>query len=73
ENKFTKCEVCVTLKLCLQWTSDKEKRMSFTQKRNQHNEQQIKSRAEKRAYYGNCLKAELCPKKFLSLIIQGRI
>ncbi|CAH3184920.1 unnamed protein product [Porites lobata] len=42
--------------------------MSFAQKRKQHNEQQM---AERRAYYGNCLKAELCPKKFLSLIIDG--
>ena len=28
-------------------------------------------RAERRAYYGNCLKAEVSPKQYLSLIIDG--
>ena len=41
ENKFTKCGVCVALKLCLQGTTDKEKRMSFAYKRKLHNEQQM--------------------------------
>ena len=41
ENKFTKCGVCVALKLCLQGMTNKEKRMTFASKRRKHNEQQM--------------------------------
>ncbi|XP_073254276.1 uncharacterized protein [Porites lutea] len=68
ENKFTKCGVCVALKLCLQGTTDKDKRKSLSFKRKVHNEQQM---AERRAYYSNCLKAELDPDQYLSIIIDG--
>ncbi|XP_078346095.1 uncharacterized protein LOC144631526 isoform X2 [Oculina patagonica] len=68
ENKFTKCGVCVALKLCLQGTNNKDKRRSLAYKRKIHNEQQM---AERRAYYANCLKAELNPDQYLSLIIDG--
>ncbi|KXJ07141.1 hypothetical protein AC249_AIPGENE5999 [Exaiptasia diaphana] len=68
QNKFTKCGVCTLIKHSLRSTRDEQQRMEIQDKRQRHLQQQC---AERNHYYGNRLKAELEPNKYLSLIVDG--
>ncbi|CAH3027411.1 unnamed protein product, partial [Porites evermanni] len=67
-NRFTKCGVCLLITEHIRATTDKKKRVTWTERKQLHMEQQA---GERKKYYKHQKKAEQRPDKYLSLIIDG--
>ncbi|XP_041478017.1 uncharacterized protein LOC121425955 [Lytechinus variegatus] len=67
-NRFSKCDICTTLKTNIEKTTDKVARQTLYQQREIHLEQQ---KNERHKYYKHIQKARREPTKYMSIIVDG--
>ncbi|XP_071143900.1 uncharacterized protein [Mytilus edulis] len=67
-SRFSKCDVCIKLKMEIAETKSKETRKRLFHQRRQHLDKQSQ---ERRKYYKHCAKSRKEPNKYMSIIIDG--